>query len=344
MTVRTCQQPTLDGVPCTHLIDDLTRACAAGHPNLRFRWTPETSLPPAAAAAVGDVESILVSAAGEQAKVPDAQGVATRDANGDVVYRHEGRPHRLDGPAVITATGFQGWFRYGRPHREDGPAELWPDGTRRWLRNGLLDRADGPAVEVGNGLYAGVYWRDPSNPLDNYDYDDDIERQAEPYGPGSWEWCRRGVRHRDDGPAAFIVVDKPYQYRDPGDGSHHTVAPHTRQEWWVDGKLHCDGGPAVVASTGEEQWWRHGELHREDGPAVTTETGKQTWYRHGQIHRDGGPAVVYADGRQQWWHHGKQVESPSARRFDDWQDFDAMAAAAASHGQPPKRLGRLRRR
>ena len=39
----------------------------------------------------------------------------------------------------------------GKPHRVDGPAIEWPDGYKAWYINGELHRTDGPAIEHING-------------------------------------------------------------------------------------------------------------------------------------------------------------------------------------------------
>lgn len=53
------------------------------------------------------------------------------------------------------------------------------------------------------------------------------------------------------------------------------------------------------------EWWRNGELHREDGPAVELADGYKAWWRNGQRHREGGPAVEWADGGKEWWRDGR---------------------------------------
>ena len=35
------------------------------------------------------------------------------------------------------------------------------------------------------------------------------------------------------------------------------------KEWWVNGKLHREDGPAVERADGSKAWWINGELHRE---------------------------------------------------------------------------------
>lgn len=57
---------------------------------------------------------------------------------------------------------------------------------------------------------------------------------------------------------------------------------------FVDGRLHCDDGPALISS------------------AVST------WYQHGKRHREDGPAYEWDDGRVQWWLNDMEY------RFDSW--------------------------
>jgi hypothetical protein len=54
--------------------------------------------------------------------------------------------HRLDGPAVIYASGTQAWWLQGKRHRSDGPAMIWQDGTQEWWLHGRRHRSDGPAM------------------------------------------------------------------------------------------------------------------------------------------------------------------------------------------------------
>lgn len=37
---------------------------------------------------------------------------------------------------------------------------------------------------------------------------------------------------------------------------------------FVDGKLHCDDGPARTWGSGAEEWYINGAMHRVDGPAL----------------------------------------------------------------------------
>lgn len=44
--------------------------------------------------------------------------------------------HRLDGPAVQAANGYQAWYKDGKYHREGGPAVTYNDGTHAWWIEG----------------------------------------------------------------------------------------------------------------------------------------------------------------------------------------------------------------
>ena len=71
-------------------------------------------------------------------------------------YRNSnGELHRVDGPAVETASGTKSWWIDGKRHREDGAAIEFANGDTEWYLNGVLHREDGPAVEWVEGT---KYW------------------------------------------------------------------------------------------------------------------------------------------------------------------------------------------
>ena len=49
-------------------------------------------------------------------------------------------------------------------------------------------------------------------------------------------------------------------------------------------------------TNGDKQWYKDGKLHREDGPAVESHNGDKAWYKDGKRHREDGPACEYNDG------------------------------------------------
>ena len=75
--------------------------------------------------------------------------------NGNIVYRLNGKYHRVDGPAVITSYT-ESWYRYGEYHRDNGPAVTYKNGTRFWYQHNKLHREDGPACIFRDGRCE--YW------------------------------------------------------------------------------------------------------------------------------------------------------------------------------------------
>ena len=72
-------------------------------------------------------------------------------------------------------------------------------------------------------------------------------------------------------------------------------------EWFYNGELHREDGPAVEYVDGAKKWYKHGELHRDDGPAIEYADGENEWYKNGKRHRDDGPAIEWADGDKAWY-------------------------------------------
>jgi len=60
----------------------------------------------------------------------------------------------------------------------------------------------------------------------------------------------------------------------------------------------------VVDKNGNKQWYLNGILHREDGPAMEYADGTKYWYRNGKRHREDGPGIEYADGTKYWYLNG----------------------------------------
>ena len=61
-----------------------------------------------------------------------------------------------------------------------------------------------------------------------------------------------------------------------------TVYANGTKEWYLNGKLHREDGPAIEDANGYKEWWINGERHREDGPAVECADGSKTWYINGK--------------------------------------------------------------
>jgi hypothetical protein len=84
--------------------------------------------------------------------------------------------------------------------------------------------------------------------------------------------------------------------------------PNGDKEWYLNGDLHREDGPAVEKANGTKEWWLNGNLHREDGPAFERVSGHKLWYLNGKIHREDGPAAEWSNGDKAWWLNNEKVD------------------------------------
>jgi len=70
-----------------------------------------------------------------------------------------------------------------------------------------------------------------------------------------------------------------------------------------------------VDAYGHREWWLNGQLHREGGPAVEWENGNREWWLNGQLHREGGPACEYADGTRAWYLNDQNMTEEEHRKL-----------------------------
>ena len=56
---------------------------------------------------------------------------------------------------------------------------------------------------------------------------------------------------------------------------------YVTKEWYLNGKLHREDGPAIEELDGHKEWWISGKLHREDGPAIERPDGSEEWWKNG---------------------------------------------------------------
>jgi hypothetical protein len=89
-----------------------------------------------------------------------------------------------------------------------------------------------------------------------------------------------------------------YEFGKVTDEGHVTGEEHYR-----DGKLHREGGPAVVWHYANgltiEDYYRDGERHRESGPAhfmrFVDGATEESYFRNGKLHCMDGPAYIRHD-------------------------------------------------
>jgi antitoxin component YwqK of YwqJK toxin-antitoxin module len=87
------------------------------------------------------------------------------------------------------------------------------------------------------------------------------------------------------------------------------VSPDGTKEWYINGKLHREDGPAVEHVSGDKSWYLNDKLHREDGPAVEQANGTKYWYLNGKLHREDGPAVELASGTKMWYLNDRKLKN-----------------------------------
>ena len=69
-----------------------------------------------------------------------------------------------------------------------------------------------------------------------------------------------------------------------------------------------------VHPNGDKEWYLNGKLHREDGPAVEWDNGHKEWYLNGKLHREDGHAIESANGNKQWFLNGKPMSEDEHKR------------------------------
>ena len=66
---------------------------------------------------------------------------------------------------------------------------------------------------------------------------------------------------------------------------------------------------------GYKEWFLNGKLHREDGPAIEYASGTKFWYLNGKRHREDGPAIEYSSGNKVWYLNDDKVTEEEHKRM-----------------------------
>jgi len=61
--------------------------------------------------------------------------------------------------------------------------------------------------------------------------------------------------------------------------------------------------------TARISFYKNGKLHREGGPAIIYTTALRYWYKEGKIHRLDGPAIKYSNKEYDWWIEGENFNT-----------------------------------
>jgi hypothetical protein len=99
--------------------------------------------------------------------------------------------------------------------------------------------------------------------------------------------------------------------------------PDGRKEWYKEGKLHREDGPAVEYLDGTKYWYKEGKLHRDDGPANEYSDGTKIWLKEGELHRLDGPAMEFPNGEKIWYKEGKRhcLDGPAKELPDGTKEW-----------------------
>lgn len=85
------------------------------------------------------------------------------------------------------------------------------------------------------------------------------------------------------------------------------------REWYVDGVIYRD---YVVHPDGYQAWYVGGKRHRLGGPAVIYPNGTQEYWVEDKRHRENGPAVIYPDGSHEYWVDGVYLKISSLTELE----------------------------
>lgn len=252
-------------------------------------------------------------------------------------YRTLGRISRLNGPAIIRKDGSQEWWINGLRHREDGPAIDNADGSFCYYIKDKKHRSNGEICEYNASEGISSYYE-----KGNLHRIDGPAEHNKDYS--SQRWYFHGKLHNENGPAiSNNIVDINRWEQIKGSNVFNSKFPPCRkliEGWFIKGKPHRIGAPALITESKELVWSKDGKLFREDLslpvidgqgirgnmsawvdsdsqfhrdgdlPAIINShyaptSHKHIYYKHGVCHNDSDYAVMYASGQKEFWLKGK---------------------------------------
>ena len=63
-----------------------------------------------------------------------------------------------------------------------------------------------------------------------------------------------------------------------------------------------------VYSDGSKEYFLNGKLHKEDGPAVEYTNGYKAWYKNGKPYNENGPVVIHPNGDKEYFVNKEEVK------------------------------------
>ena len=95
----------------------------------------------------------------------------------------------------------------------------------------------------------------------------------------------------------------------------YEIDEYGTKEWFIEGKLHREDGPAIEWNDGDKKWYKEGKFHREDGPAIECADGSEEWYLEGKLHREDGPAIKLSNGYKIYYYLDKRIKCKSDEEY-----------------------------
>ena len=83
--------------------------------------------------------------------------------------------------------------------------------------------------------------------------------------------------------------------------------PDWAKFYFLDNKIHRNGGAAIEYFNGTNAYYKNGQRHRVGAAAVEYPSGARYYYYEDKRHRVDGPAIEYTDGTKGWFIHGDEV-------------------------------------
>jgi hypothetical protein len=122
----------------------------------------------------------------------------------------------------------------------------------------------------------------------------------------------------------------------------YVSAEGTRQ-WWLNGRLHREDGPALETKEGDRVWYHAGLFHRADGPAFEMANGDRLWFARGVVHRVDGPAVERSDGLRMWYLNGElhREDGPAVESSDGGREWHLGGRLQCKESVVPRILARV---
>lgn len=208
-------------------------------------------------------------------------------SNGAKAYVKNGLRHKLDGPAFINQYGDQFFCINGKLHREDGPSIILTENSKKdtlgifeYYQHDKRHRVDGPAIELSNGYKE--YWVNGKLHRDN-------DLPAVISNDGTQKFFINGKLHRKNGPAVIDSEGNEFFYKN-GKLVNNTTIPTTITVRSFDEiPANFTGIVKHINDDSSTEYYKNGKLHREDGPAVDSNTEK-SFYINGEFHCEEGPA------------------------------------------------------